>query len=155
MIPNWPELLENPIPLPQEISAARANCFNGVQIFWREAERLGFVGPEEFVVYLNSKFTQIMDFGVVPWAGDVEVIWSRTSNVVPIGAIRVADLVAEREGYPFGLVIEHAFVVLENGLCFQKRDPTEDGPYELVSRGEALSAYLGRPGFEVTQHRRA
>lgn len=146
-------LLELQKPLPQKIAEKRANCFNAVQLFWEDESEPAFTGPVEFVEYLESKFRQLSD-DEEHISLDVAVIWSRSSDALPIGAIRTDALNRRDDGYPFGLIIEHAFVLLDPDTAFQKRDPSELGAFEIVSSGQAVGPYLNARGFEITFHRR-
>jgi hypothetical protein len=131
-----------------------ANCFNAVQVYLGFAKGPELLGPEEFVSFIQEKFKQLSaEDSVQPH--DVSIIWSRSSDVLPVGKIHVSELRKEAEGYPFGLVIEHAFVQTDEELVFQKRDPTPEGPYEMLSEESALAPYQDRFGFEVTRHRRS
>ena len=127
------ELLQLSLPLPTEIAEARANCFNAIQYYWFDTEELKFVGPEDFVAHLNRHFEQIAQSDERV-SGDVWTVWSRTSDDLPVGTIRLDQLVKKEPGYPFGLVVEHALVVLDDEIAFQKRDPSKNGPYELVAQ---------------------
>lgn len=65
------------------------------------------------------------------------------------------DLLLKHPGYPFGLIIEHAFVELDEERVFHKPDPKPSSRYEVIQRGEALLPYLKSVGYELTRHRRA
>ncbi|MBX2989180.1 MAG: hypothetical protein KF802_14925 [Bdellovibrionaceae bacterium] len=135
------------------VERKRANCFQAVRLYFEEHLRPEFLGPAEFVAYLQKEFTQLQARDQV-LADDVMVIWSRGLMELPLGEIRIDRLRPEVPGYPFGLVIEHALVWLEDGWVFQKRNPSAQGPYEIVNIAEALAPYRERYGFEVTVHRR-
>ena len=130
-----------------------SNCFNAVQLFWKDTIAQGFLGPEEFVGYINTHFYQI-ELSTQQELGDVSIIWSRNSTALPIGKIRTAKLLKDNPGYPFGLIIEHAYTAINDQEVFQKRNPTPTGPYEVILENEAFAPYLKRPGFEITKHRR-
>jgi hypothetical protein len=146
------ELIKKSIPLGDEIASGRANCFNAVELYHGHSDKVQFTGAESFVSYLFTKFMQInsQETSVV---GDVSVVWSRTSDFLPIGKIDIGHLVERRSGYPFGLVIEHAFVSRDADLVFQKRDPSALGRYEIISMRNALEPYQKSDGLEITRHR--
>lgn len=127
-----------------------SNCFSAVQRFFDKNIRPSYVGPEEFVNYLNSNFIQINE----PSDFDVTVVWSRSEDKLPVGEVRTENLTKDSSGYPFGLVIEHAFVNLKGGRVFQKRDRTAQASYEEIALKEALSPYQRRQGYELTHHRK-
>lgn len=147
------ELLEIQVPLPSVISEARANCFNAVQLFWADEIKPTFTAPSDFVAYLEAHFRQLSNHEK-QLDLDVAVVWSRSADILPLGLIRTDTLNRRDAGYPFGLVIEHAFVIQDENMVFQKRDPSANGAYEIVGYGDALQPYLKRAGFEVTHHRR-
>ncbi|MBX3035156.1 MAG: hypothetical protein KF865_14650 [Bdellovibrionaceae bacterium] len=134
------------------VERKRANCFQAVRLYFEENRQPEFMGPAEFVAYLQEEFVQLGAQDPVH-ADDVMVVWSRSLMELPVGEIDFARLRPEIPGYPFGLVIEHAFVWLEDGWVFQKRNPSAQGPYEIVPVAEALAPYRERYGFEVTLHR--
>lgn len=121
------------------------NCFNAVQYYWNDSESLRHMEPGEFAAYIKNNFAQI-DLNSIPLTGDVEIVWSRTSEEIPTGSIRI-------DGPYDGLVVEHAFVNIDGTSIFQKADPRLESPYEVISRDEALSSYVDKGGFEVTRHR--
>lgn len=129
------------------------NCFNAVQLYFEETKTPQFLGPAEFVSYLASKFQQIL-FHESAKFEDVLVIWSRSDDSLPVGDINLLGLEKRESGYPFGLVLEHAFVLLEDDFVFHKRDLTAASAHEIVPRELAVAPYLRQNGFEVTKHRR-
>lgn len=79
-------------------------------------------------------------------------MWSRTSFEIPVGEVQVIQLAQKETGFPFGLFLEHRFVLLENDFVFQKPNPKLASSVELVSLEQALAPYVGLPGFELTYH---
>jgi hypothetical protein len=146
------ELESLPFPFPTNWKDNRANCFNAVLVFWGRESSLRFCGPEQFVTELRSHTHQV-NASDARSRGDVAVVWSRSADSLPLGHIDITRLRAEAVGYPFGLVIEHAFIYLSENSVFQKRDPTAIGPYEIINPVEALRPYTNRRGVEVTFHR--
>lgn len=140
-------------PLSATAVQKRANCFNGVMLYWGDTESEEFVGPEQFVKYIQTNFEQI-DPDEKLEVGDVTIVWSRSDSSLEVGQLQLAQLTKDEPGYPFGLVIEHSFVALDSDLIFQKRDPSASGPYERVTRAEALAPYTSCFGYELTSHRR-
>ena len=104
------------------------------------------------MAYLQNSFVQVL-LGV-PQPDDIHVIWSRNSADFPIGQINIERLKKNRHGYPFGLVLEHAFVLITPSEVFQKLNPEPTGPYQIVSWDEAVRPYQAASGFEITAHRR-
>lgn len=147
------ELLTLKTPLPKKLVEQRANCFNAVQIYWSDCKEASFLGPEEFVSYIQQNFSQI-SLNASIQCGDVSIVWSRSSTVLPVGQIAIDSLLKKKEGYPFGLIIEHAFVSITANKVFQKQDPTANGPYKILDENSALEPYRNLEGFEVTRHRR-
>lgn len=146
------DLQSLPFPFPKHWEDNRANCFNAVLAFLGHESRLQFCDSEEFVAAIQKQTRQI-GRGEKHLPGDISIIWSRNDFSLPNGQIDVDRLHKTAPDYPFGLIIEHAFVHIAEDQVFQKRDPTANGPYEIVSPEEALSPYKDRHGLEVTFHR--
>ena len=153
MIKQAQELVQRHTPIPTLTAQLRANCFNAVLFIWGDQHEAQFVGPEEFVRAIQNHFLQI-PLNDPMQTGDVTIIWSRTSDILPTGHIQMDQLKKDQPGYPFGLVIEHAFTYLDENQIFQKKDPSENGPYEIISNDEAIQPYRTCNGFEITRHRR-
>jgi len=147
------DLLNIGFPLTGTLAAAHPNCFNAVQRVLSDSEEITFLGPEEFVKYIQEKSRQF-PIGTDRKSGDISVIWSRSSNVLKIGEIRIEELRKDRDGYPFGLIIEHAFIYMDSHRIFQKRDRTAEGPYEILEAEQAIEPYRSRAGLEITLHRK-
>ncbi len=137
----------------KSLNKDRANCFNAIQIYFGDTIDKIYLEPEEFVSYIKVNFKQI-SLDMPQQLGDVSIVWNRSSNELPWGSIKIEELEKSRKGYPFGLIIEHAFVFDGLNLVFQKRGPTPEDPYETISESNALQPYLSLSGFEVTRHRR-
>lgn len=73
---------------------------------------------------------------------------------LPQGTINLNQLLKKQAGYPFGLVIEHAYCLLEDGKVFQKPNPKLNGLYEVITKAAALAPYVNLQGYELTRHRR-
>lgn len=131
----------------------KANCFNAVQLYWNDSAEQKFTGPEEFVAYIEKNFSQIPQAREAQ-AGDVVIVWSRSSNILVHGQISLEQMSNKAKGYPFGLIIEHAYCCIEGSHVFQKRDPHVTSRYEIISEAEALAAYTQKQGYELTRHRR-
>jgi len=139
--------------LRSSILGVRANCFNIVQLYFGDITTPSICGPEEFVTYMQLNFYQL-DSADVEKPEDVLIVWSRTSDFLPIGSINLKDLKKDQDHYPFGLVIEHAFILMDSNMVFQKPNPSIESDYEIISKQSAVSPYLSRFGFEITRHRR-
>ena len=108
---------------------------------------------KQFIAYISTKFKQIsLSESLIQ--GDVTLIWTRSSSLLPVGQIRIDDLVQKRNGYPFGLIIEHAFVIIDEEKIFEKADPKPSTLYQITSKQEAFAPYQNLNGFELTRHRR-
>ena len=134
-------------------STINGNCFNAIQLFWSDSDKMVYLGPEGFVSYMQNNFSQT-DVGTKLQHGDVQIVWSRINNQLPIGDIKIDNLVKDTPGYPFGLVIEHAYVILDEDKVFQKRNPSQAGPFEVIHIEVATKPYHCLSGYEVTSHRR-
>lgn len=133
--------------------STRANCFNAIELFWQDTSIQKFLGPEEFVIYVRNKFNQTPLENQIS-QGDVTIVWLRSSFELPVGKINIEDLFLKHQGYPFGLIIEHAFIEIDGKIIFQKPDPNTYQPYQIISRSEALYPYVNSKGYELTRHHR-
>jgi hypothetical protein len=131
----------------------RANCFNAVELYWQDSKSQKCTGPQEFVEYVSRNFQQI-DLGEPLLRGDVSVVWSRSDFRLPLGKIELEALASKREGYPFGLIIEHSVVHLDEDRIFHKPDPQSSSAYQVTTLTQSLSPYSMLKGFELTRHRR-
>ncbi len=110
----------------------KANCFNAVQLYFNDTILQKFVGSEEFVEYIGKYFSQLSSS--TPYlVDDVSIVWSRSSLDLRQGKININQLLEKQAGYPFGLIIEHAYCVLEDGRVFQKPNPKLNGLYEVIT----------------------
>ena len=71
---------------------------------------------------------------------------------MPQGAIRIEELAQRRPGFPFGLILEHSFVHIDEHTVFQKADPKPSSAIELLAAAKALEPYTGLNGYELTRH---
>ena len=147
------ELLKKKTSLSNGLQESRANCFNAVQLYFEDSQLPQFCGPEDYISYISRHFLQI-NLSQQNKIDDVVIVWSRSSDKLPHGEIRVEDLKKEKQGYPFGLVIEHSYVVLGEGKVFQKLNPKPSGCYSILCEESALMPYKDLKGFERTLHRR-
>jgi hypothetical protein len=131
----------------------RANCFNAVELYWQDSKQQRFTGPQEFVEYVAKNFKQI-SLEESPSCGDVSIIWSRSDFRLPLGKIDLNAIAGKREGYPFGLIIEHSLVHIEKNQVFHKPDPKSSSIYETTTLVGAINPYEALIGFELTRHRR-
>ena len=107
-----------------------------------------YCGPGKFVNWLQENFEQIEE----QEERCVAVIWTRSKSN-SYSKIKISDLKSKKSGYPFDLVIEHAFVLLDGYKIFQKRDPLPTSEDEETSFYEGISPYKNKLGFEITYHR--
>lgn len=153
MNPLVEKLLSNKEFISEEIKKKKPNCFNAIQLYYSDIDTPIFLGPEDFVLYMQRNFRQLEKEPTLT-SEHVVIIWSRSSDVLQKGKIELNNLIKENKGYPFGLIIEHAFIVVSEDKIFQKRDPSPDSPYEMISMKKAIEPYLKLKGFELTWHER-
>lgn len=81
------------------------------------------------------------------------VIWSSCDPSVSPDKVDVRYLATFPEGFPFGLVVEHSRVFLDDQKVFQKSSPKDDDPFEVLGKDLAFSSYLKSPWIRFTYHR--
>lgn len=126
----------------------KVNCFSISEFFYRDTV-LQHLTADEMLNFVTENFQQIEND--VPLA--LTLIWSRTSSEVPIGEIRVNELAKRPSGFPFGLILEHSFVRINNQSVFQKADPTMISKVEIIPLSKAIEPYAKLSGFEMTHHK--
>lgn len=126
----------------------RVNCFCISELYYRQTQFRQSTA-DEMLNFVSENFQQVEESG----PKILTLVWSRSSFEIPIGQIKVRELAKRLSGFPFGLVLEHSFVQMGNGLIFQKPDPTLHSEVEITSLTNAVSPYLNMQGFELTRHR--
>lgn len=140
-------------PLPKRLSALigrsfshRVNCFCISEFFFRDTP-FRHSTADEFINFAAKNFEQVESRNTPL----LILVWSRSSFEIPIGEIKIKELVKRNLGFPFGLVLEHSFVQIDENLVFQKADPTTNSKVELTSYAKALAPYQNLKGFEITK----
>jgi hypothetical protein len=98
--------------------------------------------------FVAKNFIQVKDENFFT----LTLIWSRTSSMLPMGEIRIDELVKRLPGFPYGLILEHSFVQIDRDKVFQKPDPKPTSKIEIIPLAKAIEPYIGIKGFELTHH---
>lgn len=85
---------------------------------------------------------------------DVFIIWNSSNSKLSPKKIDVHCLSTIPPGFPFGLIIEHSGVFLENNTVFQKASPHEIDKFEIIKTEQAFSPYEKLPWKQITYHRK-
>ena len=125
----------------------KVNCFCISEFFFHHTE-LRNKTADEMLNFVATHFQQVDE--ALP--NTMILIWSRSSHELPLGQIRIEDLAKRPPGFPFGLVLEHSFVQIENGMVFQKADPSLTSKVETIPLAKAIEPYAQLSGFEITRH---
>ena len=125
----------------------KVNCFCISELFFLDTA-LRNLTVDEMLNFVAENFTQIEREG-----GPVlTLIWSRSSFDLPIGKIRINELAKRPSGFPFGLILEHSFVQIDNEKVIQKADPRMTSKVEIIPLSKAIEPYTRLKGFEITRH---
>lgn len=125
----------------------KVNCFCISEFFYRPTQFRQSTA-DEMLNFVAKNFRQVEENG----PAILTLVWSRSSFELPIGEIHVQEIAKRLSGFPFGLVLEHSFVQMEDEMVFQKADPNTTSKIELISSTKALEPYLKTKGFELTRH---
>jgi hypothetical protein len=125
------------------------NCFCVSKLFF-ENTALKKLTADEMLDYVHVGFQQVE----IPPPGSLGLVWSRTSDSIPLGKIDTNHIAKRSAGFPHGLVLEHSFVLLNEEMVFQKPDPKIVSAVEICPLKNALETYKNKPGFEITWHQK-
>lgn len=125
----------------------QVNCFCVAKNFFVEGDWKS-LSADEMLNFTHLAFQQVY----MPQFPCLKLIWSRTNNILPPGGIEIDELVKRKDGFPFGLILEHSFVQLDQKFVYQKPDPLLTSSIEVISIDEAITPYQGKMGFEITRH---
>lgn len=125
----------------------KVNCFCVSEFFYRDTQFRNS-SADEMLDFVAKNFQQVHEDS----PNILMLIWSRSSLEVPIGQIQVHELAKRSPGFPFGLILEHSFVKLNENTAFQKADPKLTSKIELASVIEAIEPCSSLNGFEITRH---
>ena len=155
--------MKNNFELPAHILAIQGKTANDVfqgsvaNCFWATSY---FYAPQlfppkkltgnEILKFLAEEFIQVEQ----PKKYDIFVIWSRSDPFISPDKVNVHFLSTYPQGFPFGLVVEHSGVLLDDDNVFQKASPKADDPFEVIGKDSAFSTYLKMPWVCFTYHRR-
>lgn len=126
----------------------KINCFTTVISFFEGQLRDGKTSAQEMLDWLRSQTGQAHN--VTPKT--VAVVWSSSNPQLSPEKIFISELDKNKEGYPFGLVMEHAFIFLSQDEVFQKASPSDEHRFEIVTVNEALREYQRLNWHRVTLH---
>lgn len=123
------------------------NCFCISEFFFRDTA-LRSLTADEMLNFVAENFLQIEDED----SNALILVWSRSSLELPIGKIRINELAKRSAGFPFGLILEHSFVQIDDEFVFHKADPTMTSKVEIIQLSKAVEPYTRLKGFEMTRH---
>lgn len=125
----------------------KVNCFCISEFFYRDTQ-FRHSSADEMLAFVAKNFQQAQEDS----PNVLILVWSRSAFELTIGKIQVHELAKRLPGFPFGLILEHSFVKVNETTAFQKADPKPTSKIELVSASEAIEPYSSLSGFELTRH---
>ena len=134
-----------------EISeGSQSNCFWAIKYFF-EPNSLPpqKLNGNEILKYIADNFTQVES----PKTHDVFIIWNSRDSQLSPQKIDVHHLATFPQGFPFGLIIEHSGVYLENSEIFQKASPQDIDKFEILKTEQAFLPYENLYWKQITYHR--
>jgi hypothetical protein len=129
----------------------KSNCFWATKYFF-EPNSLPptKMNGIEILNFVAENFTQIEE----PEKHDMFIIWSSSDTSLSPDKLNIHFLSTYPEGFPFGLVVEHSGVFLNDGLVFQKASPKDEDAFEVTTKASAFSDYQKLSWVRFTFHRR-
>ena len=140
-------LPERITPLVNKTLDHKVNCFCISELYFRETH-LRHASADEMLNFVSDYFVQVEKSQPEALA----LIWSRTTLDLPLGKINVNELAKRTSGFPFGLVLEHSFVQLNQTEALHKPNPNLNSKVEILPLAQAIEPYLQLFGFEITWH---
>jgi hypothetical protein len=135
-----------------EISdGSQSNCFWATKYFF-EPHSLPpqKLNGNEILKFIAEHFTQVEK----PTTHDVFIIWNSSDVQLSPQKIDVHHLATFPKGFPFGLIIEHSGVYLENSNVFQKASPKQTDKFEVIKTDLAFLPYENLSWRQITYHRK-
>lgn len=130
---------------------SKSNCFWATMYFYiPDLFPPKMINGNEVLNFLDLHFMQVEN----PQDHDVFVIWNSSNIDISPKEIDIHFLASYPQGFPFGLIIEHSGVILENNIIFQKASPKEFDNFEIINWDLAYSPYEILPWKKVTYHRK-
>lgn len=128
----------------------KINCFNTVISYFNNQISDGKISAQAMLEWLqvNTEQVEIIDVETIL------VVWSSSDIAASPQTIKINRLKKEIEGYPFGLVMEHAAVFVTKTEVFQKASPSDDHKFEIVHYSQILTKdYSHLPWIRSTFHK--
>lgn len=135
----------------QEVfDGTKSNCFWATNYFFDiKAFPPTQLSGIDILRFVSDNFTQVE----IPQVGDVFVIWSSSDLQSSPDNVDVHFLSNYPKGFPFGLVVEHSGIILEEEKVFQKASPNEGDIFEIVEIKKAFAPYEKMGWHRKTFHR--
>lgn len=129
----------------------KSNCFWATKYFFEPNSlpptRMNGI---EILKFVAENFIQIEE----PQDNDVFVIWSSSDVSLSPDKLDIQYLSTYPEGFPFGLVVEHSGVFINDEMVFQKASPKDEDAFEVIPKDHAFSSYQKLSWVRFTYHRR-
>lgn len=107
----------------------KLNCFSTSVSYFRNEIINGCMTAEEMLKWLQDNTYQVEK----PEAFSIAVVWFSSDVSKSPNAVRVNELLKTNSGYPFGLIMEHAAIFINDFDVFQKASPKDEDPFEIVN----------------------
>lgn len=128
----------------------KINCFNTVISYFNNQISDGKTSAQAMLDWLQANTDQVSDIDTET----ILVVWSSSNAAVSPSEIKISDLRKETQGYPFGLVMEHAAVFVSATDVFQKASPSDDHKFEIVHFSKIITQdYHHLPWLRTTFHK--
>jgi hypothetical protein len=125
------------------------NCFALVKCYCDGELKNGVLSAQEFLEWLQANTAQVDE----PKADDLFVVWIDGEHPTTMPEVRIAELLREKPGYPFGLIMEHAGVLVSSYEIFHKASPRDEDPFLISDFKKILKQYQFLKWHKITFHR--
>lgn len=127
----------------------KINCFTTVISYFKNQTIDGLTSAQAMLEWLQSHTNQVLAFN----SDTIVVVWSTSNQSLSPDKVEVSKMLKSSPGYPFGLVMEHAAVFLNQEDVFQKASPKDSDPFEIINFNTMMkNHYSHLPWLRTTFH---
>ncbi len=130
-------------------SSYKINCFTTVVSYFNNEIQNGCMTAQEMLNWLQCHTIQV-DMAT---QDTVAVVWFTSDQALSPDIILISDLLIKTDGYPFGLIMEHAAVFITPLEVFQKASPEDDDTFEVISFDQLIQNYSQTSWVRFTYHK--
>lgn len=128
----------------------KVNCFAACVSYFQSELVERCLSADEMLNWLNKDTEQVL----LPQKNCIFVIWSSSDVIKSPDKVEIHEIYQRQSGYPFGLIMEHAGVFLDEIQVFQKASPLDKDAFEITDYLTVADSYLSKTAWtRITFHR--